>query len=226
MIFPLPLQALATNFNVPLGCSACSRLRCQLHNNKAGVCARVCIVSAISRNIFFRDASERRQRLALGESQRAALPALLQVMYRLKISASHVTPHTPHISHLTFHTSHFFPYRIARVHLRSWMEHSKASKLLLARTGSALKPRSNSHVKGLLAAHLETAPSRLVIDHRDTLTQPPHKLPQAHTNIFTGIQAPTVVNIALSSGRITLKVFTLFYSAHHRSCLALQFVSL
>ena len=142
MIFPLPVHALAANFNLRLGRSAYSRLRCQLHYIKAGVCARVYVVSIISRNIFFRDASERRQRLALGESQRATLPALLQVLHRLKISASYVTPRALHISHLTFHTSRFFSYRIARVHLRSWMEHSKASKLLLARIGSALKPHT------------------------------------------------------------------------------------
>jgi hypothetical protein len=134
MIFPLPVQALAVNFNLPLGRSAYSRLRCQLHYNKAGVCARVYVVSMISRNIFFRDASERRQHLALGESQHATCLHFCRCCTGLK--SAH---HTSHVTHLTFHTSHFFSYRIARVHLRSWMEHSKASKLLLARIGSALK---------------------------------------------------------------------------------------
>jgi hypothetical protein len=134
------------------------------------------------------------------------VPALLQVLYRLKISASYVTRHAPHISHVTFLFLQNCSSALAQ--LDGAFEGKQASACTHWQRPQT--PHSNSHVEGLLAAHLETAPLRMVIDYRDTLMRPPHKLPQAHTNIFTGIQAPTIVNIALSSGRITLKVFTFF----------------
>jgi hypothetical protein len=109
------------------------------------------------RDFGARDGSERRQRLALGERERANLPALLQVR-TLSFSATR-----PLAKQKTKKNNEARRHKRSRCirgaprRLGSWMQRST-----VAARATPAATCCDTRRSGLLAAHLEVAPLRLV----------------------------------------------------------------